>query len=93
MVDCRARDRPGTRASERIGPRVQTNLILPEPCEFIPGLPDCSVVRPTIDSLAGARTAVRGLTADALFTGQSAAFFHKLGTLAHEADAAVRGVG
>jgi Ferritin-like domain len=45
---------------------TQTNLILPEPCEFIPGLPDCSVVRPTIDELAGARAAVKALTADGL---------------------------
>ena len=36
------------------GEATQTNLILPEPCEFIPGLPACSVVRPTIDELAGA---------------------------------------
>ena len=53
---------------------TQANLILPEPCEFIPGLPDCSVVRPTIDSLAGAMAAVKGLTADGLFTGQSEGF-------------------
>ncbi len=32
---------------------TQTNLILPEPCEFIPGLPACSVVRPTIDRARG----------------------------------------
>src|SRR6202030_575194 len=29
----------------------QTNLILPEPCEFLnKNLPDCSIVRPTLDS-------------------------------------------
>ncbi|HUO69565.1 MAG TPA: ferritin-like domain-containing protein [Solirubrobacteraceae bacterium] len=74
------------------GEATQTNLILPEPCEFIPGLPDCSVVRPTIDSLAGAMAAVRGLTADRLFDGQSATFFKTISRLAREADAAERGL-
>ena len=71
---------------------TQTNLILPEPCEFIPGLPDCSVVRPTLDSNAGAKAAVKALTADGLFYGQSAAFFAFIKRLAREADAAVRGI-
>jgi hypothetical protein len=75
------------------GEATQTNLILPEPCEFIPGLPKCSVVRPTLDSNAGARAAVKGLTADRLFTGQSPAFFRAIKRLAREADAAVREVG
>jgi hypothetical protein len=70
---------------------TQTNLILPEPCEFIPGLPACSVVRPTLDALAGAQAAVAGLTKDGLFEGQSAGFFHFIKRLAHEADAAERG--
>jgi hypothetical protein len=69
---------------------TQTNLILPEPCEFIPGLPACSVVRPTIDALAGARAAVNALTADGLFSGQSGAFFDFITRLAREADAATR---
>ena len=72
---------------------TQTNLILPEPCEFIPGLPACSVVRPTIDELAGARAAVKGFTADGLFDGQSDAFFRFIRRLAREADAATRGIG
>ena len=72
---------------------TQTNLILPEPCEFIPGLPDCSVVRPTIDALAGARAAVKALTADGLFDGQSGAFFDFIKRLAREADAASREIG
>jgi len=75
------------------GEATQTNLILPEPCEFIPGLPDCSVVRPTIDSLAGAQAAVAALTADGLFKGQSAGFFTKVKRLAKAADAAQRQVG
>jgi len=74
------------------GEATQTNLILPEPCEFIPGLPACSVVRPTVDHLAGAMAAVKGLTDDGLFDGQSPEFFRFIKRLAHEADAAVRGV-
>ncbi len=42
---------------------LQTNLILPEPCQFVSGLPDVSVVRPTLDQNAGALAAVKGLTA------------------------------
>jgi hypothetical protein len=72
---------------------TQTNLILPEPCEFIPGLPACSVVRPTIDKVAGARAAVKGLTADGLFDGQSSDFFTFITRLAREADAATREIG
>jgi Ferritin-like domain len=72
------------------GEATQTNLILPEPCEFIKGLPDCSVVRPTLDFDAGAMAAVKGLTADGLFKGQSPGFFAKISTLARQADAAQR---
>src|SRR5207253_10232861 len=37
----------------------QTNLILPEPCEFLhKNLPDCSIVRPTLDRNAGAVAAI-----------------------------------
>jgi hypothetical protein len=75
------------------GEATQTNLILPEPCEFIPGLPACSVVRPTVDSLAGARAAVKALTDDGLFNGQSPAFFAFITRLAREADAAEREIG
>jgi len=71
---------------------TQTNLILPEPCEFVPGLPPCSVVRPTLDALAGARAAVRALTADGLFEGQSRGFFEFIERLARDADAAARGI-
>jgi hypothetical protein len=69
---------------------LQTNLILPEPCKFIPGLPDVSIVRPTLDSDAGAMAAVHALTADGLFTGQSPAFFRAATKLARAADAANR---
>ena len=71
---------------------LQTNLILPEPTRFIPGLPDVSIVRPTLDHNAGALAAVKGLTADGLFTGQSAGFFSFVTRLAQAADAAQRHV-
>jgi hypothetical protein len=73
---------------------LQTNLILPEPCDFIAkGLPQCSVVRPTSDALAGARAAVHALTADRLFDGQPPEFFRFITALADAADAAPRRVG
>ena len=71
----------------------QTNLILPEPCEFLhKNLPDCSVVRPTLDANGGAVAAIDGFTADRLFEGQSAKFFRTVRQLAREADAAERRV-
>jgi hypothetical protein len=76
------------------GEATQTNLVMPEPCEFIrKDLPDCSVIRPTLDENAGAVAAVRALTADQLFKGQSPQFFSTLMELATAADAAQRHVG
>lgn len=74
------------------GEATQTNLIMPEPCQFMPGLPDCSIIRPTLDSDGGAMAAVNALTADGLFIGQSAAFFAAAKQLARAADAAQRTV-
>jgi hypothetical protein len=72
----------------------QTNLILPEPCEFLsPGLPACSIVRPTVDRLGGAVGTIASFTADRLFEGQSAKFFRVVNKLAQEADAATRHAG
>jgi hypothetical protein len=72
---------------------LQTNLILPEPCDFLSkDLPQCSIVRPTADALAGARAAVKALTADQLFHGQPPEFFAFLTGLARAADAAQRHV-
>jgi hypothetical protein len=69
----------------------QTNLILPEPAQFIrPGLPDCSVVRPTLDKNAGAVATISSFIADRLFAGQSKQFFTTIMQLAKEADAAQR---
>jgi hypothetical protein len=74
------------------GEATQTNLILPEPCEFIRGLPVCSVVRPTLDANAGAMAAMRGFVDSGLFKGQSPAFFRFATRLAREADGAERGI-
>jgi Ferritin-like domain len=69
----------------------QTNKILPEPCDFIrKDLPNCSVIRPSSQQLAGARAAVASLTADQLFDGQSKEFFDTIEDLADAADAAER---
>jgi len=70
---------------------LQTNLILPEPCEFISAsLPACSVIRPTSTQNSGAVAAVTGLTNDQLFLGQSQAFFQAVMALAMAADSAKR---
>jgi hypothetical protein len=76
------------------GALVQANLIFPTPAEFISRkLPDCAVVRPTLDQNAGARAAIKSFTDDNLFLGQSAGFFKAVKELAKEADAAQRRVG
>jgi hypothetical protein len=46
-----------------------------------------------LDVNAGAMAAVKGLTADGLFDGQSAGFFAAIKRLAAAADAATRQVG
>jgi hypothetical protein len=77
----------------RGGEATQTNLIFPEPAQFLrKNLPDVSVVRPTLDRNAGAVAAVKALTADRLFKGQSPKFFSTLMRLARAADAARRHV-
>jgi hypothetical protein len=69
----------------------QTNLILPEPTQFISrDLPACSVVRPALDQNAGAVATIKSFTADQLFKGQSPRFFDTVMRLAREADAAER---
>jgi hypothetical protein len=70
---------------------AQTNLILPEPCDFLSkNLPQCSVIRPTLTQNAGAVATIKAFTADNLFFGQTGRFFDLVMTLAHEADAAKR---
>jgi hypothetical protein len=69
----------------------QTNLIFPEPAQFIrKGLPDCSVIRPTAIENAGAVATINSFTADRLFDGQSPEFTKTVMQLAHAADAARR---
>jgi hypothetical protein len=75
------------------GENNQTNLILPEPAQFLhKDLPVCSVVRPTLDEFAGAVATIKSFTADRLFEGQSAKFFNTVMRLAREADDAQRQV-
>jgi hypothetical protein len=70
----------------------QTNLILPEPCEFISkNLPQCSVIRPTSTKDGGAVATIKAFTDDLLFLGQSPAFFSLVRKLAIEADSVKRG--
>ena len=55
------------------GEDFQTNLIMPEPCPFLSRkFPVCSIIRPvsTDPNIFGAMAAVKGLTADGLFTGR-----------------------
>jgi hypothetical protein len=77
--------------NEKGGELNQTNLILPEPTQFISkSLPACSVVRPALDQNAGAVATIKSFTADQLFKGQSPRFFETVMGLAREADAAER---
>jgi hypothetical protein len=72
---------------------TQTNLILPEPTQFLSkSLPACSVVRPTLDQNAGAVATIESFTADKLFEGQVPQFFSFVMQLARDADAAQRQV-
>jgi hypothetical protein len=76
------------------GEATQTNLILPEPTQFLrKDLPACSVVRPTLDQNAGAVATIRSFTADKLFEGQPPSFFTTVMQLARDADAAHRRIG
>jgi len=69
---------------------LQSNLIMPEPCPFLSSkFPKCSIIRPT-NTKGIAMGAVRALTADGLFYGQSNEFFEALRDLAEDADAAQR---
>ena len=70
---------------------AQTNLILPEPTDFLAGLPEVSIIRPTLNEKAGAVATIKSFTADRLFDGQSAEFFSAVMELAEAADAAQRG--
>jgi hypothetical protein len=69
---------------------TQTNLIMPEPTFFLKRtFPVVSIIRPT-ETKGAAGAAVKGLTDDGLFRGQSNEFFTLLHGLAVAADAARR---
>jgi hypothetical protein len=69
---------------------LQGNLIMPEPTIFLSKkFPVCSIIRPTATK-GVAMGAVKALTADGLFIGQTPDFFEFLRDLAEEADEARR---
>ena len=77
--------------SPPFGEQFQTNLIMPEPTFFLnKRFGPVSIIRPT-QTKGAAMGAVKALTADGLFIGQSKAFFDFMTELAIEADAAQRG--
>src|SRR5213080_1696033 len=66
---------PNLNAAPFGGENFQTNLIMPEPTVFLSRkFPPVSIIRPTATEGA-AMGAVKGLTADGLFRGQSPGFF------------------
>src|SRR5216684_517565 len=68
----------------------KSNLIMPEPTVFLSkNLPACSIIRPT-ETKGAAMGAVKALTADGLFIGQSNEFVEALRDLAEDADDARR---
>jgi Ferritin-like domain len=70
---------------------LQSNLIMPEPCEFIsPNLPPCAIIRPTGAGQLDATGAIQSFIDDGLFIGQSPQFFQLIRSLAAAADAAKR---
>lgn len=72
------------------GEDFETNLIMPEPTNFLSRrFPVCSIVRPT-ETKGSAMAVLRFLTAMGLFRGQPSAFFATLTMLAQQADAARR---
>src|SRR5262249_23361488 len=73
------------------GEDFETSLIMPEPTIFLDRkFPVCSIIRPT-QTEGAAMGAVKALTDNGLFMGQSPAFFATLHDLAEAADAARHG--
>ena len=69
---------------------LEANLIMPEPTPFLnTSFPICSIIRPT-NTVGAAMGAVKALTADGLFIGQTPEFFQLLADLASDADQAKR---
>src|ERR1700733_2113693 len=73
-----------------LNPSIQPSLIFPVPCEFKPGLPNVSIIRPLTDKFGGAVATINSFTADGLFIGQSQQFLNLLQSMAVAADSAVR---
>jgi hypothetical protein len=72
------------------GETFKTSLVMPEPTIFLRRkFPVCSIIRPT-ETEGAATGALKGLTADGLFIGQSQEFFGVMKDLAKAADAAER---
>jgi hypothetical protein len=70
---------------------LQANLIMPEPCPFLNRkmFPICSIIRPT-ETEGAAMGALKALTGNGLFIGQTPEFFALLKDLATDADQARR---
>jgi len=70
---------------------LQSNLIMPEPCEFIsPNLPPCAIIRPSGPGQLDATGVINSFIADGLFQGQPPQFMQLITSLARAADAADR---
>src|SRR6202045_3232044 len=70
---------------------LQSNLIMPEPCEFIsPNLPACAIIRPTGPGQLDATGAINSFITDGLFIGHPPEFMQLITSLAQAADAAQR---
>ena len=81
---------PDLNAAPFGGEDFQTNLIMPEPCPFLSRkFPVCSIIRPT-ETKGAAMGALKALTDDGLFIGQSPMFTELLRDLAEDADQAQR---
>ena len=66
----------------------QTNLILPEPCQFLnASFPPVSIIRPTLTRNGGAVATIQAFIADNLFLNQSKAFLELVTEVAMAADA------
>jgi hypothetical protein len=82
---------PDLNASPFDGEDFNTNLIMPEPTIFLSRkFPPVSIIRPT-ETEGAAMGALKALTDDGLFRGQSQGFFTFMTQLAQAADAAHHG--
>ena len=82
---------PDLNASPFGGEQFQTNLIFPEPCQFLDlSFPDCAVIRPSLKQTAGAVVTATAIANSQIFLGQPPAFFAAVTELAKAADAASR---